>query len=804
MSYNIAKTKFERKEVVFVDLLLDQNNLNIGFAASDPTSYNTPKTTGSTSAFLIDNPKKAYRFSSGFLGKESGMTKITPYLPILDSISFSSSTLDPGLKAAVSASVSIKFNDIITTDVYELPSSSDPAFDYSNRRVTGSFWSKLSSRNFIQNRVIKVYRGFQDPNEEFDINNFESEYYVVEAISRGKDGSASIKGVDPLFYTKESKAKVPIKTNGVTVQSIDSVSNSIIVDVTTGNPEEYDTVLGVQNAVLIGEELFDYIVISTTSNSAKLSLDRLGFPGETTTNQEHDAGSKVQKCFSVPFKQNVVNIIRTLLTQYTKISIDLIDNDGWIDQFFTTLAPYNFQTVITKPEPVSKIINELIEHSGASLFWDTVEQKLKLFGVSEFSDPQFFFDDDNIKQNSLSINVKSKDQITRQTINFDKVNYIKSSTNEDDFKQGFIFIDGNAEDESAYDITIDGKVIYSRWLDSTTNDISIATSIVSRNVLRRSNAPTTFKFVVDPSSVGVIGDKRAWLGNVISIKSRIFTGANNEAIETLAQITKIQKRKDGYFDIEALNFQGNVSTVDFTLSENRRDFVLTDEFTPIAGRVNTLLIEQSSTIDSSGPAIAALNTGVWPDGLTIINRGKILASGGKGASAGQSFVPEEDPACFGGIGVENGGTGGTAIISQCNLEIDNGSGGLIFGGGGGGGASSPYVQLYGSAAAGNGGSGGQGSVGGIAGLGSIPAPQETSPIGQDGEDGDIDGPGLIGGDGGFFGEYGQDVYTALCGFQFNQFLSEGGTPGYSINKNGFNVSVVSGNNAQQLKGPILP
>lgn len=85
---------------------------------------------------------------------------------------------------------------------------------------------------------------------------------------------------------------------------------------------------------------------------------------------------------------------------------------------------------------------------------------------------------------------------------------------------------------------------------------------------------------------------------------------------------------------------------------------------------------------SDNTGIAALTTGLFPGGLTIINNGYIIGKGGNGGSNSA------------------GGSGGTALSLGCNCIITNNS--YIAGGGGGGGGSN---SLGGGGGAGGGAGG---------------------------------------------------------------------------------------------------
>jgi hypothetical protein len=136
--------------------------------------------------------------------------------------------------------------------------------------------------------------------------------------------------------------------------------------------------------------------------------------------------------------------------------------------------------------------------------------------------------------------------------------------------------------------------------------------------------------------------------------------------------------------------------------------------------------------------------------VTIINRGEILGAGGKGGNGGT--------VCFG-----DWEDGGTALKLTTNLIIDNTDGHIFAGGGGSG---NPGTNILNTCIAGTFGQGFSG--------GTYAAP----------------GSGA-----GAFGE--QAVLVDGYGTHI------GGDGGVSINKNGFSITFIGGNNAANIKGIVV-
>lgn len=120
--------------------------------------------------------------------------------------------------------------------------------------------------------------------------------------------------------------------------------------------------------------------------------------------------------------------------------------------------------------------------------------------------------------------------------------------------------------------------------------------------------------------------------------------------------------------------------------------------------VATYTISSTTRILSNDPAIAALTiTGTYPNGLTVINNGKIIGRGGKGGINRGGFNSGGGP----------GGAGGAAIkVTSTNCVINNANGTIAGGGGGGGAAGSPSPDAsYWVESGGGGGGAGYGTGG---------------------------------------------------------------------------------------------
>lgn len=202
----------------------------------------------------------------------------------------------------------------------------------------------------------------------------------------------------------------------------------------------------------------------------------------------------------------------------------------------------------------------------------------------------------------------------------------------------------------------------------------------------------------------------------------------------------------------------------------------------------TFIVPGGVLIGSTSVSVASLRTGSWPAGslLTLINNGTIAGRGGDG-----DYSPTG---------------GGDAILLDFALSIDN-TYGLIGGGGGGGGQGNHETDFF-FWGVGGGGGGGQGHDGGTGGA-------AAGPAAADGASGDIGGPGAgggpsasgpngyYGGGGGLGGALGA-AGGAASSTTPNGYAGSGGSgAGRAVNRAGFALTWIAGNNSTHVKGAIV-
>lgn len=813
--FNNTKRSHFRQEAIIVELMMDRNDPAIDFS-NEIGCYNTPKTTLSPLAYNPDVSKKSYFFANQLI---PNLTDI--YFPNLESITQNTPELSIGENIGTRASGAIKISDFYTNDAFELPEA------FKEKRVYASFWGKFIARNYIRNRRIAIYRGYVDENG-FSLSNFQKELYIIRDISRDKNGAVTISYIDPLYYTNETKAKMPVKSNGKL--DLDITSSQTTMAINSQTEGEYG-LLDDPVTLRINTELVTGTVssISTATNGYSIGINITERGYGPTSISDHKKGDLVQLCY-VAVQKNVVDIIKDAFS-FTKIDPAFIPNAVWDAEKEAGLSSYILSGVLSKPTEVKKVISDMIRHSGSIMAYDSVASLISLKANPEFKDPDLIVDDNIFEIDSVSIKELASSQVTRATINYDKRNVV-SDDKEENYRRGYTFIDDLIESEGAFSDIQEAKVLNSNWLFSSTGDQKIAAEIINREVQRKAQIPFETKFTIDSEYVGLIKgedqnigsafsnafnqsefggtgeqilqSRRLWLGSVVQMTNHLLVGPDGKNLTYHGQVTKLQPKPFDKWDVTILSIS-SAPVVDFdyiiqssaTPYENLR---LSDLYAPVSGRPTKILVEAGAVIGSIDTNTASLRTGVYPEGLYLANRGTIVGQGGNGGNV-DSAIEFEPGVCSYGFQAKNGEKGGPALELECeNVIIENGINGFIWGGGGGGGSISSF---YGDDGFGNtvsyqgrAGSGGAGYTGGIAGI-HLSLPEFN------GLPGSFNGPGLGFVAGGSFGEKGNNGTIYACNQYRYPVTRVGGAAGPSIVSNGFVINIITGDRGLQIKGPRL-
>ena len=691
-----------------------------------------------------------------------------------DSWSHSPVKVDPGQSMGKRSGGTLSLIDSVDNDVY---------VPYKDRRTSNAtLFKKILARHpNLGGRPLKILTGFNPL--DYDETNFNTREYIIDSVSL-KNGKFNVKFLDPLILTEDKKAKAPLASQGVLSAIIDNASTEI--SYTSAPPFDYG--LSGTVYVRVDSELIECTVLS----DFVLTIVNRAIGG--TEEKDHSINTTVQKDLFYD-NVNVVEIIEDLLTNYTVIDSRFIDDYSSV---ISGTSSITLTAHISKPTEVKTLIDELIKTGDLVVFYSETKQKIVIKKVSDASAGAISINsDDHIERDSISVQYDSKNQFTRYTVAW-APNDVTKIKDEEFFSIVYQSINLPQELDRQKGEVNEKKKFFNRWLTDSNEDVIIGTAISQRVIDRSEEVPEVFTFNLDVESVFNTQNSSMEEGTIFTLATNETVNPDGTAKAKNHQVLSMKDLGNMKYQITSRLFQDPLDgvTVDFTISENKENYDLSVDFSPIAGNY-TVLIDTGVVIGSTNTTIPAFTTGIQAPGVTFdfIVRGSILGHGGAGAEGGVLIMPlpVDVAGSFSQVG-DVGFVGGNAFNATVNCTINTGSGAVWAGGGGSAGGRSAGTNdvfpIF--ARAGNGGCGGQGygvSLGATFGTVSI-EPATLLDSGLVGTNGNITSQGILAfSEGGSWGEPGDDDNGV-----------PGGLGGFAIVSNGNNVTISSGDNSINIKG----
>lgn len=694
-----------RKALTYCELDLKRCSLTYGVAPCTATidgspqtgtrkCYNSPKTCQDTANFSATTLTLRFAVSTDYLPAEISC------IPSIKSISTKPQVLNPGESLGERESVTVTFKDHPYNDVGIDKYHAERGFDPFQR---GTFWSKFVARwPYIQGSALRIIRGFEGD----EYTDMETRHYVVESVSGpDSDGNFSITSKDAIKLLDGDKAQAPEASTGVLLAGISAAAGSLTLSPTGVGDLGYPA----SGIASIGDEQ-----VAFTRSGDTITLTSRGV--DSSEASSHEAGETFQLGIFYD-GEDPADIIYDLITNYTDVDSSMITLADWQAETGNYIDR-QYSAKILKPTSVKKLLNELISEVGLVIYTDTVEQKIILRALRQFT-PLIEIDDDVIIQDTLNIDEQPDKRVSLILTYIGRKNPLKELDEESNYR---IIVGGLADDSVAAleDRVPSIRKVYSRWISVANR--TAAESLNNIILARYTNAPRKFKFQLPIT-------ESPTLGAAITISSRNIQDDEGSATSLIAQIISIDKSEARYsVNAEEMSFVQEPSTDHIiTIDANTFNFNLRtihDQIYADAVSGDNVIVRINSgvIVGSVSTGLPAFDVGSWASGvnITITNNGRIQGRGGDGGYSGGP-----------GPGL-SGQAGGVAIYTRFAITMDNSNGEIWAGGGGGGGFS--------------------GSIGGGGGAGYLPGGQVNAGADATTETGGGGGAGA--GDGGGPGQNG--------------------------------------------------
>lgn len=711
-----------------------------------------------TPAWLVTSPMGedvTWRFTK----PTEGTPKDILAIPSVRSISFTPATISLGENLGTRATLTIAFAD------HRHIMASEP-FD------SGTFWGKWRGRygQRLRGRAVRWIRGTVGQTLE----EMETWHFIVEAVNGPTpDGTYSITAQDVLKLADDDRALAPRPTRGALVSEIDADDTAATMGPTGIGDIDYPA----SGYVSIGGKE----VCAFTRSGDNLTLTRAAtIPGTTfqTEVSEHEAGARVQLCLPYIGEDPAV-IIEDLLTSYAGIDGDHINSTEWQDEtgaFLQTL----YTTLITEPTGVKKLVTEIIEQAGLAIWWDALEQTIRLQVLRSVPTTAAEFNEEKFLKGSLRTSDQPNKRISEVLVYYGLRDPVKPIDQDDNYRAALLTPDLDAASEYNGTVT---RTIKSRWIPFGGAQVAERLSNILLGRYRdppRKISFDTWRFAADVPELGQ-GYQLGWTENqdetgaqvLAPIQvTRLLPAPEKYSVEAEEALWTFVGDDPGSLSDRVIVIPSNINDVNLrTMHDSIYPEVTDDDVSASPAVTLTVIVNENVIVGSTSTSSPAFDVGDWPVGFQISMelRGRIQ---GRGGNAG-NVASEGD-----------GFPGGTALFSRFPIDLDI-SAGEIWGGAGGG--VSILNEDENAVVFGGGGGAGQ-----IPGSGAEPEGQPgTTEAGGEGATvpvvgaaGDGGGPGLVGGQSNVFG------FPA----------GTGGAPGAAIDGDSF-VNITAG--PGDIRGPQI-
>lgn len=597
------------------------------------------------------------------------------------------------------------------TTIYEVRTQVEPISVFTPYD-SGTFWGKWLARNpFYSAYRCRVYNGYLGD----DITEMRTRDYVIDRVEGPTNGQVTLVAKDLFSIIEDRKAVAPLASRGELSANISAVAGSATLNPAGIGALEYPA----SGHVVIGDECIGFTRVGDV-----LTFTQRGALG--TAADTHDDDDLVQLVLTYT-TELAVDIVYDLLLNYASLTTDELPKAEW-DIALAQLANL-YSTHIATPRPVAELIGELAEQAGFTIWPDVETSQIKVAALRAKVPTVTVNDSAWIVDGSYSQKRQDDRRVSQVWVYYGQKNPVENLDEPKNFHSREVTVDLNAEEDEEFGVPAIREV-FSRWIPQFGR--SFAQEVGERELAMFLIPPLEATFRLHASRNGQLA-----LASYFSLEA--FENQDDTGAILPVTLAPVEIER-GENELEIRAQQVAFAAPDAGTGE-RQIFIENDAFNlnlrtihdslyaaPVGTETVRFIVVEGFTVGSTSTANPAMRTGSWPGGvaLTLENHGRVQGHGGKGGDG--SFSP---PYAF------PGQDGGTALIAEVAIDIDN-LDGELWGGGGGGGAQQTGIT----------GSGGAGTDPGLAGTGAIVLGNNGTSEAGGASRVDSDGGGAFGGAGG--------------------------------------------------------
>ena len=678
-----------------------------------------------------------------------------------------------------------------------------------NKTTTGTYFSKFKARNFLDGRLVKLYKFSREDN----VNTLVStSSYVSESLSISSNGTYTLECKSRLEKTYKDYTQFPEPTGARLRTDIDNSTTQIpVID------EEYDwdtlPIIRIGDEFLQSEsydkpnELLTVKTRGSSINGASIVLTR-------TRADDHSAGDDIQVC-EISDDENIADFLERILIP-AGVPASYIDKAAYQAEFDDYWSGSRINNVWSEPQSIKDIINTLCNDYMLDIWEDPVEPaKIRVSAVSVWKQPSLVIDvGRGITEGGFTFSDNPDLRSSRAYIYYDKP-FKSDNDDRGNFKKLAINKDLTYESSDFYgskkEIELNPSVLLN------TNDASLRTQ---RHTARFSIIPVSYSWMCEEKYL----DYKT--GDIVEFTNQDLQDAEGNGKLVRAQVTNItpKYKYNGVgraYSVKALTYLSAIisgGTGQFTKVVTGATLSEIDIHNDYADRTSTVvdftLVLDNCTIVSDDNVNPSIRNGAFSSGSTVtiicVNGTDWQSKAGAGGNgASYTFEPEFNPPVIIDRPPANGKNGGICFNADgvdTSIFLEGATGnasfptanGYLRAPGGGGGGDGGFIGTEFTTVPGDGGGSGAGNIVSVAGSGGRSFMPIGITYGQDGAVGDTNGnggdnpTGHRGGDGGDWGQNGGDGG--------GQGGANGGLAGSGIIKSGATVTVQYTDSARFING----
>lgn len=396
----------------------------------------------------------------------------------------------------------------------------------------GTYFGRLLASNpYYIDRKLKVYTGFYD-GVTFDWANFKEHLYFIKKIA-GPDanGLVSITAADPLTLLDEDQAQAPEVSDGeLTAALTSSATGTLNITDNTG----FSASGGVAN---IDGELVRYSGIS--GGDSIVTTERGAFGSEA---KAHDDEDSVRNCYYFE-NENVVDAIRSLIEDFSPIDhATYIPDADWNSQRDDYLVGDLVTGVVTDPQDVKKIVEDLCKQAWISIWWDDVAQEIKLRAIGPTITPNATL---NKNEQILDTGERQRRDPTKAIsevwIYYGRIDHSDDETEPKNYTNLYVKADADA---TTGHLKPKIKKIFANYIPSSGG--SSVSKLASRILAQNAQGTYEYRFQMD------VKDADTKTGEAVTVTSDLIQGSDGIEVPTNFMVIERDQIADTKYQYTAI------------------------------------------------------------------------------------------------------------------------------------------------------------------------------------------------------------------------------------------------------------